>query len=250
MKERPILFSKPMVNAILEGRKTQTRRVLKVKGRDAVKISAWRFVHILWGAAANVLSCKKPVDTSYAGFHMSDDSPYPAYFKCPYGQVGDRLWVRETWKPDENGNTCCITYAADEQKIDIENTSEAADRWLSVRKPNEQYPRMDPAKWRPSIHMPRWASRINLEITNVRVERLNDISEQDAAAEGIVIDIFNQGEPPKHGHFDCLRKYVPAFGEFDPARYKFFRLWESINGTGSWNQNPWVWVIEFKRVKP
>jgi len=236
MKERPILFSKPMVNAILEGRKTQTRRIIKAD----------------WDWASTCRECGGTGKTYLSAGEFSSQNcrtceREPA---CPYGKVGDRLWVRETWKPDENGNTCCITYAADEQKIDIENTSEAADRWLSVRKPNEQYPRMEPAKWRPSIHMPRWASRIDLEITNVRVERLNDISEQDAAAEGIVIDIFNQGEPPKHGHFDCLRKYVPAFGEFDPARYKFFRLWESINGTGSWNQNPWVWVIEFKRVKP
>ena len=105
-------------------------------------------------------------------------------------------------------------------------------------------------KWTPSIHMTRWASRIDLEISGVRVERLNDISEQDAEAEGIVIDIFNNPGPPKHGMFNCAGKYIPCFGEFDPCRYKFFQLWESINGAGSWDKNPFVWVIEFKRIQP
>jgi len=229
MKERPILFSAPMVRAILEGRKTQTRRVIKPpKWATVDDIEVW------------------PNNAVF----VEDDNEASFWIECPYGKIGDRLWVRETWMPGTYGEVSCITYKADNKSIAIENTMEAADRWVSVRRKEEQWPELKPATWRPSIHMPRWASRIDLEITNVRVERLNDINEQDAIAEGIVIDIFNQGEPPKHGHFNCAGKYVPAFGEFDPARYKFFRLWESINGAGSWQQNPWVWVIEFKRIKP
>jgi hypothetical protein len=180
MKERPILFSAPMVHAILAGQKTQTRRV--------------RFV-----------------------------------FGCPYGQPGDRLWVRESWaRDDEDGQ---VMYRADIGR-DV-----CADAWEQGR--IEGVPRY---KWKPSIHMPRWASRILLEVTSVRVERLQDISESDALAEGVT----PKWEP------GCSGRLMDAFGGFSfrPAASAYAELWEQINGPGSWDTNPWVWVIEFKRVTP
>lgn len=198
-KEHPILFSAPMVRAILEGRKTQTRRIAKeFDGKD--------------------------VDAIIRRF--------PNQQGCPYGQPGDRLWVRETvWIPRprtrhdmlEVADTWpkCI-YSADTDAIEIEWMKE--HRW----------------KQRPSIHMPRWASRITLEVTRVRVERLKDISAEDAIAEGV---------NPSYRHIapDCI---AAAELQCKAARDAFRDLWESINGAGSWSANPWVWVVEFKRITP
>ncbi len=134
------------------------------------------------------------------------------FVQCPFGTVGDRLWVREAW-----------------QAVD------ADCRVVSGRLEQNQYPNAfykadgpNPCKWRPSIHMPRWASRITLEITGVRVERLNDISEADAIAEG------------------CQCAGFPASLT---NRGAFAKLWQSINGDDSWAANPWVWVVEFRRVE-
>lgn len=135
---------------------------------------------------------------------------------CPYGQPGDRLWVRETW----NGDRMDLVYRA---------THDGPPPG---------------GKWHPSIFMPRWASRILLEITNVRVERLNDISEEDAINEGIIKDsdgFFIASDSPEAHHF-LRQPHLTAKGAFHT-------LWESINGPGSWESNPWVWVIEFKRVE-
>lgn len=177
MKERPIIFSAPMVRAILSGAKTQTRRVVK------------------------------PIHMATVGAEQ-----FPILAICPYGRPGDRLWVRETWKHIEGG----AIYDASGGTIDAfdPETIYRADR------PNRYGPWMSP------IHMPRWASRITLEITDVRVERLQDISEDDAYAEGV-----------KHSEHGGIT-----------ARDGFQRLWESINGAGSWDTNPWVWVIEFKKL--
>jgi len=123
----------------------------------------------------------------------------------PYGRPGDHLWVRETFATDGAGLLWWRAAGDDQPKV---------------------------GNWKPSIHMPRWASRITLEITAVRCERLNDISEDDARAEGVV------AEPPKTWIYRA--DYIAAYRT----------LWESINGPGSWAQNPWVWVIEFKRIKP
>lgn len=171
MKERPILFSAPMVRAILDGRKTQTRRVVKLRNgqymppSEKADINGWRQM----------------------------------LRNCPYGQPGDRLWVRETHFDAKRLNEGRILYRADG---DVSRFG-----------------------WTPSIHMPRSASRITLEVTGVRVERLQDISEADAVAEGVV---WEQGQT---------------------AINVFETLWESINGAGSWDANPWVWVVEFKRAK-
>lgn len=201
MKERPILFSGPMVRAILTGRKTQTRRILKPqRDRDG----------FLFGP-----------DYVANEFQYGDNT-----VRCPYGQPGDRLWVREAWTHcDRCGRT---DYQAD------------------VNKPrNCRHCDASLGNWKPSIHMFREASRITLEIISIRAERLNDISEEDAKAEGIhkiahgrsgyYYSAFNKEPDPKNWCHPC-------------SAYK--ELWESINGRGSWDLNPWVWVVEFKEVKP
>lgn len=170
MKERQILMNGEMVRAILAGRKTQTRRLV-----------AERHMPLVMGAAlATLLEA------------------------CPFGQPGDRLWVREAFCDATAGVEGRILYRADGD---------------------------DAIQWRPSIHMPRWASRINLEITGVRVERLKNISPDDCISEGAwSIEDRELGR----GH-----EAVEAFRS----------LWESINGDGSWAENPWVWVVEFRRVE-
>lgn len=198
MKERPILFSGPMVRAILDGRKTQTRRL--VKHRQFSEEVHARAAHVGVRAALDELPTLPNV----------------------YGVPGDWLWVRETWA------------ATDLTVWDRERAS------LRYRATHDLGP-LD--GWRPSIHMPRWASRITLEVTGVRVERLQGISEEDARAEGI--------EPVGLHRW---RNYMPepeagSIGSrFATARDSFFSLWESINGTESLAANPWVWVIEFRRA--
>lgn len=194
MTDRPILFSAPMVRAILEGRKTQTRRVIKPQPINPVDLNAFK------GGGAFV-------DKSISG--------KDPLIKCPYGKAGDSLWVRETHALFGGGST--VIYAA--------NWKEDA-----VSRGMDNIPEEVDWKWTPSIHMPRLASRITLEITSVRVERLQDISEQDALAEGMT---FPEGMEHGSNPVDAFRG-----------------LWQSINGPESWDANPWVWVIEFKRVQP
>lgn len=190
MKEKPILFSAPMVRAILEGRKTQTRRIVK----------------------------NAPLLRN-GSLHGND---YLEFVKqCPFGNVGDQLWVREAWAPH-----------ADMPRAAIYRCDAGGDYQDNVT-PN--------FRWRPSIHMPRWASRITLEITGVRVERLQDISEEDAKAEGA--EQF-WGEPERYGE-QLEYEWYPDKSYVVGCR----DLWQSINGVASWDENPWVWVIEFKRVE-
>lgn len=213
MRERPILFSAPMVRAILECRKTQTRRVLKQP----------------WPTGSGSFR----IDNGFKGGHpvMVESKPtnYPGSCeilwlrRCPYGQPGDRLWVRETThrRPMLNlltGEPLATKYDGGAYSSDDEDvlTPDGFDvGWWYSRTVC------------PSIHMPRWASRIDLEVTGVRVERLQDISEDDALAEGL---------------------YWPDVGYDQTPQRIFAALWESINGPGSWDANPWVWVVEFKRV--
>lgn len=199
MKERPILFSGPMVRAILEGRKTMTRRVVKLRhGADVVVVNGK-----VW----------KPARVDYAG-----------YVDCPYGQVGDRLWVRESmlFDPDQGWR-----YSADGADVIDENYGKINQRC-------------------PSIHMPRSCCRILLEITGVRVERLHEISEADAQAEGVERVVAGVGWR-RYCDPDSEEVGVPPCGD---ARRSFRSLWKFINGDESWNANPWVWAVEFKRVKP
>ena len=192
MTERPMLFSAPMVCALLAGSKTQTRRALKARALEGVSDPAG-FVPQFVADAENRM--------------------------CPYGKPGNNLWVREAWAawaphPD-NDDTDSVIYRATDGRV--------------------------PERWKPSIHMPRWASRITLEITGVRVERLKDITEADAVAEGI--------ERRASGFAWYTGRDAKTSYTTNPIT-SYSSLWESINGAGSWDANPWVWVVEFRRVKP
>lgn len=197
MKERPVIFNGEMVRAILDGRKTQTRRVMKPQPEPCYRGGHW------WPSNTfkTMLHIEEQMQNGAGGWGgLAGDA-------CPFGQVGDRLWVRETWA--EAG--------ASAPDLTLYRSNYPAH----VPAGYENVPEAEDIRWRPSIHMPRWASRITLEITGVRVERLQDISEADAIAEG----------GTKHFNIDW----------FGP-------LWASIYGVDSWNANPWVWVIEFRRV--
>lgn len=224
MKERPILFSAPMIRAILDGSKTQTRRVVKLP----VEYSSQ------WSGGWHIIG--KAVTIAVDMFNQLRGKPLgvdPTV--CPYGKPGDRLWVRETFcqfpedAPDGNG---AQTYYRASQ---IEEQMPEVDRVMAK----------NGVRWKPSIHMPRAASRILLEIVSVRVERLNDCSESDALAEGIKGRKVRSGVTPAPGT-------VYGLGTDDDwcstAVHAYQDLWESINGAGSWEANPWVWVIEFKKV--
>jgi len=196
MKERPILFSGPMVRAILSGRKTQTRRIVKPQPDESG------------------LSKKD-------GAEYWEDASGRKYI-CPFGVPGDRLWVRETWR-----TTKSLEHLAPRNIASGAPLEYMADRCLTPGGGRLEYR----GKARPSIFMPRWASRINLEVADVRIERLNDITEEDAKAEG----------------WDGYISYMP---QPHPAIAEFSRLWESIHGPGSWDHNPWVWVVTFKVEGP
>lgn len=214
MKERPILFSALMVRALLAGTKTQTRRVVKPQfAMDAVPeemCATNERGHQITGHSG-LWWCAAEGDADVAR-------------RCPYGQPGDRLWVRECFCEDPL--SFGALYRAD---------GELDEPALNAG-----------GKWRPSIHMPRWASRITLEVTGVRVERLQDISEADAVAEGIerCEDFFECTTWRVYGEPEGSDVVAPD----DPVG-SYQSLWEFINGPGSWDVNPWVWVVEFKRVK-
>jgi len=212
MKERPILFSGQMVNAILDGRKTQTRRVVKPQPEQ-------------FDGRAGGEWCGWPVD--------KDGSLY----KCPYGQPGDRLWVKETWRPRvDHDQWDCVEFRSDGALLKPRFRDENDGHRFS-----EMCDSAD-MRWKPSIHMPRWASRTTLEITDVRVERLQDIDDKDATAEGI--DETQDTFSVKPGQ--CVLKSDGA-----TAKHAFRYLWDSINAKAHpWSSNPWVWAISFKRVKP
>lgn len=212
MKERPILFSASMVRAILDGRKAQTRRVVKPQ-------------------PGKVTPAGRPLFFQHGG---TGRRIIP---NCPYGQPGDRLWVKETFWAYGRWETRFSKKKGRDEWHFIDMTREC-DRSYQYAADNPDVPAahdrsgVNPGWWKRSpLFMPRHVSRIMLEITDVRVERLNDISEQDALEEGITYnDIPNNGLDPMR------------------ARTWFRGLWESINGGGSWDKNPWVWVIELKRV--
>ena len=214
-RERPILFSGPMVRAILDGRKTQTRRVTKVTSDG----------------------CPSGMITPLAGFVPRTPEHHVSY--CPFGSVGDRLWVRETWRAAWDPKFGHGVIYKSDGAFGFANGIDAPCRdgyeWIV-----EHYgcdPRTEP--WRPSIHMPRWASRLTLEITGVKVERIQVCSHADAIAEGI------------ESHDDDGAIYYGPFGRghADP-RFEFRRRWDALNakrGYG-WDVNPWVWVLSFRRI--
>ncbi|HBO0981495.1 TPA: hypothetical protein L4E58_001309 [Pseudomonas aeruginosa] len=208
-RERPILFNDQMVRAILEGRKTVTRRAVKDTGFYAI-------------------------DAAIHGNEVALREREALSTRCPFGQPGDRLWVREAWQ----GPLISDEEQAANQSWWKDMTKFQDQAHCAYRASGDNNEYVDPdgyfhCKWKPSIHMPRWASRILLEITAVRVERLQDITEDQAIAEGI--DTHPMGF---YGN-GCIT-----------AGGAFLELWESINGDGRWAANPWVWVVEFKRVTP
>ena len=228
MKERPILFNAPMVRAILDGRKTVTRRIVKARDLE------WMDVH--------------------QGLREPDNAE-----RCPYGQPGDRLWVREAF---QYRGASYDGHGIDESEwFRCYGAGGAADNW-DPDYPHGWWPtphmnvkKLDAAdeqegegvtgwvtKRIPGIHMPRWASRITLEVISVRVERLNDISESDCWAEGIeevMHDFDDAAQIDMANRLGCC---------IEDAKPLYALLWEQINGKGSWDANPWVWVLDFRRA--
>jgi hypothetical protein len=226
-KARPILFSAPMVRALLDGSKTQTRRAVKLPHQNP--LGQWEVFH--WGGPDG----GRTHDGQTAPFqHAISHSRTGEIHLCPYGQPGERLWVREAFDflpsggPDEP-QACEIVYWA----------GGATEPRTA---PHDYNPMIyGREKVRPGIHMPRWASRLTLEIVSVRVERLQAISEADAKAEGAK---FHDGHGTGHSGWRHDYKDVHA-----NARSAYARLWQEINGAGSWDANPWVWAVEFKAVQ-
>lgn len=228
MNERPILFSAPMVRAILDGRKTQTRRIAKLNasGRVARGGRNWH--------------CEDPA----------------AIIACPYGSASDCLWVRETWahyqtidprKTPDGRSFSEVSDGLAGYRADGHESIEGFRRHVRLMGGSDAV-EINGDRWRPSIHMPRWASRITLEITAVRVERLQAISEADAKAEGVEPWVVGDGFWRDYG-LTADQEEVGA-PPLPSARDSFRSLWESINGAGSWAANPWVWVVEFRSIKP
>jgi len=213
MMERPILMSAPMVRAILEGRKTQTRRVVKPR-KDMG------------------FGCPLAPNEIAGEINNGD------YTNSVYGAPGDRLWIRENFQPlmaddvREEDWLSCDYKTGKGYKVSYPAT-DGVKEYYDIGSDNAFCDRVTP-----SIHMPRWASRINLEITAVRVKLLQDISEQDARSEGAESADYATGRK-------CILE--PDKGSY---RLHYRSIWEQINGAGSWDANPWVWVVEFKRVSP
>ena len=228
MKEIPIIFSAPMVRAIRENRKTVTRRLVKPQPLGRAKaenrgmpgdlklsfLSPSGICRLEESRGRNARATGRMIERDYS----------------PYGQPGDVLWVRETWSPW--------------RKTSYEGTE--WDHWQGPRfdgdRPDSIEYKADcpdafDMRWRSPIHMPRWASRITLEVVSVRVERLQDITEDDAKAEGVHADTADSGGTDEHGRFISVPDYTSAY----------MRLWNEINPDHQWYTNPWVWRVEFKR---
>lgn len=210
MKERPILFSAPMVRAILDGTKTQTRRVVKPQPGPMPKAAA--FDRSLLKAA-----------------ELEDRAQICRRKNWPFGQPGDQLWVRENFIPRQTTG-----YVEDDFTLHIKYPANGEERHEGQFEVPEDWG-FEKTRVYPSIFMPRWASRIQLEVAEVRVQRLNEISTGDVMAEG---RWWNEPSPTLHGY---------------TAQERFKELWDSINGKregAAWAYNPWVWAITFKRIKP
>lgn len=230
-KERPILFKGRLVRGILEGRKRATRRILNPQPWSVVDGLAWRL-------GAHIVA-------------VTGGGP-PPELMCPHGQPGDRLYVRETfcvmWK-QEHECSCephpvglCKLHETVEYRADTGNS--LPGEWPEDQRGDPEAPR-----WKPSIHMHRWASRIDLEIVSVRAERLQDITVEDIIAEGVSIPDVDYTVPERPDVLDAERRLF--------ARDKWATLWDSINGKRgpkddpgayTWDRDPWVWRIEFRVI--
>lgn len=259
IKERPILFSAPMVRAILDGRKTVTRRPVKGGQLPIEDVSVAVGERHRWSAIAQrdprYGFCVFGATEAECAKELEEFAP------CPYGRRGDRLWVRETTEADEGRSDTVVLsrYAADRAPV-IYRHPEGDEYDGTVA--HWDYPRRS----RPSIHMQRWACRILLEIADVRVERLQDISEEQAKAEGCFFTDYGRNcghsgtgwtdvgtcpapeehHPQRNGWmWDKTTSHEQCLGA---PRWAFANLWNSTGG--DWDANPWVWVVEFKRVTP
>lgn len=218
---KPILFSAPMVKALIAGTKTQTRRIIKPQ---------------------------PPETARYSGIHYASGEPDSHFFNTPHGGFkvrqriaeGDRLWVREAVRGEElECGQDGVRYRADDAFAPIANTARASIDWLALHT-YWGHSGTPVGPWAPGIHMPRWASRLTLIVTDVRVQRLQDISEEDAVAEGfggdfpdrVMPDVF----PPRGGN---------GWGDLSIAQC-YGHLWDHINGAGSWAANPWVAAYSFE----
>lgn len=239
MKERPILFSAPMVRAVLDGTKTQTRRVVAVANslvnggppcrREEGVIESW---HVLEFDRAWIDNGPSPAGNPgpYLKVPGGDESVQRVYSRV---QPGDQLWVRETHAVLTLGNKTLCAYRAHSNGDTVDYVDAALDLYSIAVK-----------QWTPAIHMPRYASRITLEVTDVRVQRLRDITEDDALAEGCT------GETAKQRHYFLNHDFDPCVP--DP-RAQFCDLWDSLNRKRpgcAWADNPWVWAITFRRLQP
>lgn len=215
VKERQILFSGPMVRAILDGRKTQTRRAVKFREFHPSDTPGydWTFRGTRRGS---------PRSGTWQDLRHAQ-----LLDLCPYGKPGDQLWVREGWANSVTAKgVCCVAFRADNSGRLLLCHDEGEGDEAGLGGPAE--PWLELVKWKPSIHMPRWASRLTLEVTEVRVQRLQDISENDAIAEGA----------------QCA-----GFPASLSNRGAFAKLWDKINGSEGychWGANPWVWAVSFK----
>lgn len=238
MKERGMIFNGEMVRAILDGRKTQTRRIMKAQPSEdftPMNMALETDYKARWYTPGVVDKDGYLQPASKKVFGVSNENEG---YSCPFGAVGDRIWVRETFQGPLVHEELFEEYSAYPEKFETPEYCEyAADGGV-----RPEYCDLDDNLrhgWRPSIHMPRWASRILLEITNVRVERLNSMHDVDAMREGI------------QNLTTCLHSDfgIPGVVNAQHPVRAFQLLWESIYGIDSWHANPWVWVIEFKRVE-
>lgn len=217
---RPMLYSTSMVQAILEGRKTQTRRIIKHQPPKG---------NYKFGINVTGTRCKENGLFHWIGIdeeieYKVTDSKQP-YFKCPVN-IGDIIWVRETFAPIKNSND--FFYKADE----------------GITVPFFDYQQ----KWKPSLFMPKEACRLFLEVKDIRIERLNEISESDAVAEGI-LDMFYGKDIAGNAYFNYMDKKGGWDSVAEDAIHSYQTLWEKINGQHSWEVNPFVWVYDFKVVE-
>ena len=244
MNEKPILFNTEMVKAILDGRKTQTRRIVRLtEFQKAISHGYdWMF-------------------RDKRGLWNEVPASWLLRNKCPYGRPGDLLWVRETWKPGawRDDGRIAIDYKASPELTKTpwltipeeypgKQFDELWEQWTNELRDMGWFPDKNgvyqwesgqsPLKWRPSIFMPRWASRITLRMTDVWVERVQEISEADVQREGWFFQ-----------NHDLSKRYDPV--TMDTARQWFAELWDSVNAKRgfSWDSNPWVWVVEFEKVE-
>lgn len=234
IREKGLIFNSEMVRAILDGRKTQTRREVKLNLDISCLATTYDWATSLAANHYQGLTeeqIQQKAESLRGVIHpVILDNGQMVSIICPHGKPGDRIWVRETFCPVDDsqyGGEKWVDYRATPK---FEASHPAG--WDSA--PNDA----EALKWHPSIHMPRWASRILLEITDVRVERLNAISQEDAQSEGLELT----GWRPTYSDPD-------SGGEVMTPYDNFAELWSSIYGDESWQANPWVWVIEFKRVE-